>query len=374
MPTLATSLPLPQPMRADASAAARHPQAAAAALPAGAAATAARAAAATRHAQAGQPVVAPIPARSPARLPQPSRALVHAHTRYTQPATLASRARAAADTDCSPAASLPDPRPQPTPATASNPHAPTYVITSDHTIGGEPAPILAREVGTGQAPCAVVVGRCSGLEPGEPQLSPVSQVRRHCVVSAVARGQAGGRRSAAREGAREREGTGLEAASEREGTGLEPASHRCFDRQAVTYSSIGSTELLLSAQHTPYIYSGGSLPVQHRAAVAMQHLPGGGGCCMAPPRGGLARRHAPERGRARPACSRFTWGALRAKPEYRQATLGNARHNRTPLPRAKGASSDARRPLTSHARARTHAHSMQSPRTRTPSAAEGRVS
>jgi hypothetical protein len=319
-----------------------------------------------------------MPARSPARLPQPSCALAHAHTRYTQPATPASRAGAAADADRSPAASLPGPRPQPTSATASTPHAPTYVITSDRTpIGGDPAPILAREVGTGQAPCAVVVGRCSGLEPGEPQLSPVSQVRRHCVVSAVARGQVGGRRSAAREGAREREGTGLEREGpglEREGTGLESASHRCFDRQAITYPSIGSTELLLSAQHTPYIYSGGSPPVQHRAAVAMQHLPGGGGCCMAPPRGGLARRHAPERGRARPAHSRFTWGALRAKPEYRQATLGNARHNRAPLPRAKGASSDARRPLTSHARARIHAHSMQPPRTRTPSAAEGRVS
>ena len=220
---------------------ARHPQAA---LPAGAVATAARAATATCHVLDSQHVAAPLLAQSPARLPQPSCSHIHAHTRYTQPAAPASRAGAAADADCSPAASLPGPRPPPNPATASTHHAPTYINTSDHTpVGGEPAPILAREVGTGQAPCAVA-NRRSGLEPGEPQLSPVSQVRRHCVVSAVARGQVGGRRSAAREGARER-------------TGLESASHRCFDRQADTYPT---NECAPERAQPPYAYSGGFLP------------------------------------------------------------------------------------------------------------------
>jgi hypothetical protein len=245
---------------------------------------------------------------------------------------------------------MPGPRPPPASARASRPHAPTYVHTSDHTpVGGDPAPILAREVGTGQAPCAVA-SRRSGLEPGEPQLSSVSQ--------GASRGQVGGRRS---------EGTGLEAAGEREGTGLESASHRCFDRQATTYPSIGSTELLLPAQPTPYIYSGGYLPVRHRAAVAMQHPSGEGGAACSPvatpPSGGVHVMHAvAPRG-----------GHLGLSPSTGKHHWVTPATTEPPLPRARGASSDARRPPAPHARARTHAHSTHSPRPRTPSAA-GRVS
>ena len=117
----------------------------------------------------------------------------------------------------------------------------TYVYNSDHTpVGEQPAPAPAREVGMGQGSCAVA-NRCAGLEPCEPQYRPVSQV-----TSAVARGQVGGRRSAAREGAREREGTGLES-----------ASHRCIDRQADTYPT---NECAPVRAQPPYTYSGGSLP------------------------------------------------------------------------------------------------------------------
>ena len=119
------------------------------------------------------------------------------------------------------------------------PRMSTYVYNSDHTpVGEQPAPAPAREVGMGQGSCAVA-NRCAGLEPCEPQYRPVSQV-----TSAVARGQVGGRRSAAREGARER-------------TGLESASHRCFDRQADTYPT---NECAPARAQPPYTYSGGFLP------------------------------------------------------------------------------------------------------------------
>ena len=123
------------------------------------------------------------------------------------------------------------PLPQPAPSM----HLRWYVHKSGTTniAGEQPAPDLAREVGTGQGSCAVA-SRCTGLEPCEPQYRPVSQVRRHRVVSAVARGQVGGRGSAAQEGAHERAGEGGES-----------ASHRCIERHAITYPhSTGSTELL----------------------------------------------------------------------------------------------------------------------------------